>query len=43
MDNESIDAINGVARAEIGIDIFSSGTIAQNTYLLAVLNGEFAS
>jgi hypothetical protein len=42
VENDGIDAINGVARAEIGIEVFSSGSKAQLYYLLAVLNGEFA-
>lgn len=40
--NDDIEIINGVARKDIGIDIFSSGTDARRAYLMAVLNGDFA-
>ncbi len=40
--NPEIDTINGVARADIGIDIFSSVSVARKAYLMAMFNGEFA-
>jgi Ca2+-binding RTX toxin-like protein len=42
VNNKSITTINGKDRAELGIDIFSSGTMAQTAYLLSILNGDFA-
>ena len=41
--NEQITEVNGVSRADLGIDIFPSGHDAQRAYLLAILNGEFSS
>ena len=42
VDNDSISQLNGTRREEIGVEIFSDGSMAQIAYLLAVLNGEFA-
>ncbi|MEL6542081.1 MAG: hypothetical protein AAFQ34_11835, partial [Pseudomonadota bacterium] len=42
VENSEIDLINGVARSDIGIEVFSSGSRAQLYYLLAVINGHFA-
>ena len=42
VDNDGISQLNGTRREEIGVEIFSDGSMAQIAYLLAVLNGEFA-
>ena len=40
--NDGIELINGVARSEIGFDLFSSSEAARKAYLTALFNGEFS-